>query len=125
MDGLPSGTVTLLFSDVEASTLLLRRLGDRWPEALDLQRSICRAAWSAEGGQEMGTEGDSFFVVFSTAAEGVRAAVTAQQALAAADWPGGETVRVRIGVHTGSPRRHGEGYVGLDVHTAARIAAAA
>jgi hypothetical protein len=71
----------------------------------------------------MGTEGDSFFVVFSSAHQAIRAAVTAQRALQAYPWPDSETLRVRMGLHTGEPERHGEGYIGEDVHLAARIGA--
>jgi hypothetical protein len=78
----PSGTVTMLFSDIEGSTLLLSRLGDRYAEALDGQRSILRDAWSRSGGHEMGTEGDSFFVVFERARDAAAAAIDAQRRLA-------------------------------------------
>ena len=122
---LPSGTVTMLFSDMEASTLLLSRLGDRYVEALDAHRRLLRDAWNRWHGREMGTEGDSFFVVFETAADAVQAAVQAQRGLAAHAWPDGLPMRVRMGVHTGSPATHDGGYVGMDVHRAARIAAAA
>jgi predicted ATPase/class 3 adenylate cyclase len=122
---LPSGTVSLLFSDMEGSTALLARLGEAYREALAGQRRILRAAWTAHGGVEMGTEGDSFFVVFETAPAAVAAAVEAQRALAAYRWPQGEQVKVRMGVHTGSPALHDGGYVGMDVHRGARIAAAA
>jgi predicted ATPase/class 3 adenylate cyclase len=123
---LPSGTVSMLFSDVEQSTLLLRRLGPvAYAEALDSCRRVQRDAWAAFGGFEMGTEGDSFFVVFSRADDALGAAGQAQLGLSQVAWPGGELVRVRMGIHTGSPQRHAGGYVGLDVHRAARIAAAA
>ena len=115
----------MLFSDVEQSTLLLMRLGREYEQALDGCRLAQRAAWAACDGVEMGTEGDSFFVVFSTAEDAVRAAVEAQRALAAREWPNGEQVRVRMGIHTGTPRIHDNGYVGIDVHRAARIAASA
>jgi predicted ATPase/class 3 adenylate cyclase len=115
----------MLFSDIEGSTVLLRRLGDRYGEALSAQRALLRSAFSACGGQEMGTEGDSFFVVFASAGDAVRCCVAAQRALCEHDWPGGVAVRVRIGLHSGEPVRHEDGYVGLDVHRAARIAAAA
>jgi predicted ATPase/class 3 adenylate cyclase len=122
---LPSGTVTLLFSDIEGSTVLLSRLGDAYAEALDGQRRVLRAAWVAHGGIELGTEGDGFFVVFPTADGAVAAACQAQRELATYPWPGGERVRVRMGIHTGAPKVHDGSYVGMDVHRAARIAGAA
>ena len=125
MADLPAGTITMLFSDVEGSTALLGRLGDRYGEVLSALRALLRAAFADYGGREMGTEGDSFFVVFASAADAVRCCVTAQQALAAHDWPDGAAVRVRMGLHSGEPSRHEDGYVGLDVHRAARIAAVA
>jgi predicted ATPase/class 3 adenylate cyclase len=115
----------MLFSDIEGSTALLGRLGDRYGEALEAHRAIIRAAVSACGGHEMGTEGDSFFVVFRSAADAVACCVAAQRALAGQAWPGDGVVRVRMGLHTGEPVRHQDGYVGMDVHRAARIAAAA
>src|SRR5215475_6127539 len=125
MGGLPAGTITMLFTDIEGSTALLRRLGERYADALSAQRALLRAAFADSGGQEMGTEGDSFFVVFGSAADAVRCCVAAQRALSGHDWPGGIPVRVRMGLHSGEPVRHEDGYVGLDVHRAARIAAAA
>ena len=85
--GQPARTVTMLFTDIEGSTVLLRRLGSRWGAALSAHRSIVRAAVTACGGDEMGTEGDSFFVVFASAHEAVRAAVTAQRELQGHPWP--------------------------------------
>ena len=125
MEALPAGTVTMVFTDVEASTALLSRLGSAYAETLDAHRLVLRRAWMAHGGTEMGTEGDSFFVVFPSAPEAVAAVAQAQRDLAGAEWPAGEQVRVRIGVHTGSPVVHDGSYVGMDVHRAARIAAAA
>jgi predicted ATPase/class 3 adenylate cyclase len=125
MRELPSGTVSLVFSDIEGSTVLLSRLGLAYTDALDGHRRIMRRAWSAHDGTEMGTEGDSFFVVFGGADGAVAAAVEAQRELDASSWPAGERLRVRIGVHTGAPRVHEGGYVGMDVHRAARIAASA
>ncbi|HEY7360838.1 MAG TPA: adenylate/guanylate cyclase domain-containing protein, partial [Streptosporangiaceae bacterium] len=125
MGELPTGTVTMLFSDIEGSTVLLNALGDRYGEALSAQRALLRAAFSSFGGREMGTEGDSFFVVFGSARDAVQCCVAAQRALAAHDWPGGVAVRVRMGLHSGEPARHEDGYIGLDVHRAARIAATA
>lgn len=125
MGELPAGTVTLLFSDIEGSTALLSRLGDAYADTLDGQRRLLRQAWAEHGGIELGTEGDSFYVVFPTAEGAVKAAAQAQRQLAAHEWPGGEQVRVRMGVHTGAPTPHDGAYVGLDVHRAARIASAA
>ena len=125
MRKLPTGTVTLLFSDIEGSTALLSRLGDRYAGALSAQRALLRAAFSAAGGWELGTEGDSFFVVFESAGDAVGCCVAGQRALSGHDWPGGVAVRVRMGLHSGEPARHEDGYVGMDVHRAARIAAAA
>jgi predicted ATPase/class 3 adenylate cyclase len=124
-DPLPTGTLTLLFSDIEGSTSLLRETGDRWADVLSAQRRILREAFARHGGRELGTEGDSFFVVFGSAADAVRAAVEGQQELAAHPWPPGGRIRVRMGLHTGEPTPHEDGYVGIDVHLAARVAAAA
>ncbi len=120
----PTGTVTFLFSDIEGSTRLLQQLGDGYPTVLQQQREVLRRAFSEHGGVEHGTEGDSFFVAFADAGGAVAAAVTATRGLTAADWPSGASVRVRIGLHTGAGRLVGGDYVGLDVHRAARIAAA-
>ena len=114
---LPAGVVTLLFSDIEGSTRLLRDLGDAYDEALAEHRRIVRGAVAAHGGVEVDTQGDAFFVAFARASDAVGAAVDAQRALA------GGPVRVRMGLHTGEPRVTAEGYVGVDVHRAARIAA--
>ena len=125
MGELPAGTITMLFTDIEGSTALLRRLGGRYADALSAQRALLRDAFANCGGHEMGTEGDSFFIVFGSAADAVRCCVAAQRALSGHDWPGGIPVRVRMGLHSGEPVRHEDGYVGLDVHRAARIAAVA
>jgi predicted ATPase/class 3 adenylate cyclase len=122
---LPEGTLTLLFTDIEGSTRLLRALGPAYGEVLSTQRRILRSVFARWAGHEMGTEGDSFFVVFRTATSAVRAALDAQRELAAARWPGAAPVRVRMGMHTGEPTRHEDGYVGMDVHLAARVAASA
>ena len=123
MPGLPTGTVTMLFSDIEGSTTLLSRLGDRYAEALSAQRALLRTAFGDCRGKEMGTEGDSFFVVFESAGDAVRCCVAAQRALATYKWPDGVMVRVRMGLHVGFVERAPTGYVGLEVHRAARIAA--
>src|SRR5215468_1699429 len=125
MGGLPAGTITMLFTDIEGSTALLRRLGELYADALSAQRALLRAAFADSGGQEMGTEGDSFFVVFGSAADAVRCCVAAQRALSGHAWPDGVPVRVRMGLHSGEPTWHEGEYVGLDVHRAARIMAAA
>jgi predicted ATPase/class 3 adenylate cyclase len=119
---LPTGTVTFLFTDIEGSTRLLQELGDEWDDVLEDQRRLLRAAITANHGLELATEGDSFFVVFSSAADATQAVVLAQQALDAYAWPGDTSVRVRMGLHTGEGRIVSADYVGLDVHRAARIA---
>ncbi len=124
MTGLPTGTVTYFFSDIEGSTKLLQRLGRDYRHVLDRHGAIIRSGLTDRGGIELSTEGDSFFGVFVTAPEAVDAAATIQQDLAEADWPDGGAVRVRIGLHTGRAELGGANYVGLDVHRAARIAAA-
>jgi class 3 adenylate cyclase len=121
MPSLPVGTVTFVFTDIEDSTELLKRLGDGYPEVLSTHRRIIRGAFNTRDGIEIDTQGDAFFFAFPRARDAVAAAVEAQRAHAAADWPGGEAVRVRIGLHTGEPAIHEEGYVGLDVVRAARI----
>ncbi|MDQ4038713.1 MAG: tetratricopeptide repeat protein [Actinomycetota bacterium] len=125
MTDLPSGTLTLLFSDIEGSTSLLGRLGDRYGDVLSAQRRIMRRAINEHSGHEMGTEGDSFFVVFESVADAVGAAYDAQRGLSEHPWPDGAQVRVRMGVHTGEPARLEDGYVGMDVHRAARVAGCA
>ncbi len=121
----PTGTVTFLFSDIEGSTRLLQRLGDRYGPILEDHRMVMRAAIADAEGQEVLTEGDSFFVVFATAHAAVRCALSAQQGLAARDWPADAPVRVRIGIHTGMAHLEGNDYWGLTVHEAARISSAA
>jgi class 3 adenylate cyclase len=123
--GLPVGVVTLLFSDIEGSTRLLQELGDAYGEVLSDHYRLLREAWLVHGGVEVDTEGDAFFVAFAAPGQAVRAAVAAQRALAAHQWRDGLEVRVRMGVHTGSPRVRGTDYWGIDVHYAARLCAAA
>lgn len=116
---LPSGTVTFLFTDVEGSTKLLNALGpDEYAAALAEHRRILRAAFSAHGGVEVDTQGDALFVAFPAAPSALTAAAEARDGLASGP------IRVRIGLHTGTPQLTAEGYVGSDVHRAARIAAA-
>src|ERR671914_747404 len=124
MTDLPTGTVTFLFTDIEGSTGLLQTLGDRYPAVLDEHAAIIRRAVADGGGVEVSTHGDAFFVVFRSPAGAVRAAIAAQHGLAAHDWPPGPPVRVRMGLHTGEGVLGGDDYAGLDVHRAARIAAA-
>jgi class 3 adenylate cyclase len=121
---LPSGTVTFLFTDIEGSTKLLQRLGDDYARVLGEHQTLLRATWAAYGGAEIDTAGDGFFVAFPSAPEAVAAAADATRALAAHPWPQGTTLQVRMGLHTGTPQVVGDHYVGLDVHRAARIAAA-
>jgi predicted ATPase/class 3 adenylate cyclase len=125
MAELPSGTVTFLFSDIEGSTRLLTHLGDRYVEVLAEHHRALRAAFGEYDGREIRTEGDAFFVVFVRARDAIAAAAAAQLALASSPWPGGTEVRVRMGLHTGEPAVQLDDYVGLDVHRAARICAAA
>ncbi|MFO7572608.1 MAG: adenylate/guanylate cyclase domain-containing protein [Gaiellaceae bacterium] len=113
----PTGVVTFLFTDVEGSTKLLHELGDEYAAALHEHRRLLRQAFDAHGGVEVDTQGDAFFVAFGRASDAVAAAAAAQRALV------GGPINVRMGVHSGEPRLTEEGYVGLDVHKGARIAA--
>src|SRR5947208_5571103 len=115
----PVGTVTFLFTDIEGSTRLLHELGDAYADALADHRRVLREAFARHGGFEVDTQGDAFFIAFARARDAVGAAASAQRALLSGP------IRARIGVHTGEPLRTDEGYVGMDVHRGARIAAAA
>src|SRR5688500_13156141 len=117
----PGGTLTVLHTEIEASTSLTVHLGDRYPEVLAAHRALLRAAFAAHEGYEVDTQGDSFFVVFPRATQAVAAAVAIQRALTAEAWPEGGAVRVRLGLHTGEPIRTAEGYTGLDVIRGSRI----
>jgi YVTN family beta-propeller protein len=122
---LPVGTVTFLFTDIEGSTQLLKRLGgDRYGAALADHQRILRELFAEHGGHEIDTQGDSFFVAFRRAKDAVVTAVAAQRGLAEHAWPDGTELRVRMGIHTGEPAVGGERYVGMGVHRAARICAA-
>jgi DNA-binding NarL/FixJ family response regulator/class 3 adenylate cyclase len=125
MAELPTGTVTFLFSDVEGSTELLRRMRDGYAEVMADHERILRSAFQDSGGHEINTQGDSFFVAFRKPKDAVAAAVKAQRALARHPWPEEAEMRVRIGIHTGEATVAGDQYVGLAVHRAARICAAA
>ncbi|MGD8806496.1 MAG: DUF2791 family P-loop domain-containing protein, partial [Chloroflexota bacterium] len=118
---LPEGTVTFLFTDIQGSTDLLQALGDQYLTLLADHHRILRAVFARWKGQEVSTEGDSFFVSFPRATDAVAAAVEAQRALVAHNWPGGAQVQVRMGLHTGEPWHVEESYAGMDVHRAARI----
>src|SRR5437763_107397 len=113
---LPSGTVTFLFTDIEGSTRLLHELGDAYADALTEHRRVLREAFARHGGVEVDTQGDAFFIAFARASDALAAAEEAQSGL---DGP----IRVRMGLHTGEPVVTDEGYVGIDVPRAARIAA--
>jgi predicted ATPase/class 3 adenylate cyclase len=125
MPDLPIGDVTFLFTDIEGSTKLLQRLGDRYAAVIGAHGRILRDAIARGHGTEVGTEGDAFFAVFREPTGALEAAVHAQRALAQHDWPEGNSVRVRMGMHTGLAVLSGDDYIGLDIHLAARIAAAA
>ncbi|KZE92327.1 putative HTH-type transcriptional regulator [Agromyces sp. NDB4Y10] len=122
---LPTGTVTFLFTDVEGSTRLLEAAADRWPALLADHDRLVRDAITRHDGVVVKTEGDGFFAAFASAADAVSAAADAQRAITAHDWPAGLAPRVRMGLHTGLGLLGGDDYVGIDVHRAARISAAA
>jgi WD40 repeat protein/class 3 adenylate cyclase len=120
-----SGTVTFLFTDIEQSTKLLDQLGDQYAAVLADHHRILRASIAKWNGQEVDTQGDAFFVTFARCMDAVQCAAEAQRALAAHPWPGSQPLRVRMGLHTGEPLIATTGYVGMDVHRAARIGDAA
>ena len=122
---LPTGFVTLLMTDIERSTALLRRLGDAYGELLNGVRGVVREAVLRAGGREIDARADEFFAVFERAPAAVAAAAAIERGLAARAWPGGAEVRVRVGVHSGRPTLTDVGYIGLAVHTTARVCAAA
>jgi class 3 adenylate cyclase len=122
---LPTGFVTLLMTDIERSTALLRRLGDRYGALLNDVRGILRAAVSRASGREIDARADELFAVFERAPAAVDAAVAIQRALGEQPWPDDLKVRVRVGIHSGRPTLTDVGYIGLVVHTTARVCAAA
>jgi class 3 adenylate cyclase len=122
---LPTGFVTLLMTDIEASTGLLRRLGDRYRDLLNDVRGILRAAVLRASGREIDARADEYFAVFERAAAAIEAAVAIQRALGKRAWPDDLEVRVRVGIHSGRPTLTDVGYIGLAVHATARVCSAA
>ena len=118
MRALPTGTVTLVFTDIEGSTRLLHELGERYADVLADHRRVLREAFRRHGGVEVDTQGDAFFYAFASASKALAGAAEAQEELRLGP------VRIRIGIHTGEPMVTDEGYVGVDVHRAARIVSA-
>ena len=125
MAELPSGTVTLMFTDIEGSTRLVQQLGDGYGAVLKEQRRLLRAAVAARGGHEIDCRADELFAAFQRARDGLDAAAEAQRTIGKHAWPDGVAMSVRIGLHTGEPAVDGDVYLGLDVNRAARICAAA
>jgi DNA-binding NarL/FixJ family response regulator/class 3 adenylate cyclase len=121
LSALPTGTVTLLFTDLEGSTGLIRQLGDRYGDLLSDQRRLLQNVVARHGGSQVDTAGDGNFIAFPTARDGVAAAVDAQRAMAGYPWPAEAVVRMRMALHTGEPRLAEQGYHGLGVHLAARL----
>ena len=117
---LPTGTVTLVFTDIEGSTRLLQELGDDYGAVLEGHRRLLRVAFQRHGGVEVDTQGDAFLYVFANATDAIIAAAREAQAALSAG-----AVRVRMGMHTGEPMLTDEGYVGIDIDRAARICSAA
>lgn len=121
----PRGTVALLFTDIEGSTRLLKRLGEDYAAVLQRHRDVLAAVFAVHGGVVVETEGDAMFVAFDKPTAAVAAAIDGQRAILAETWPPGGQVRVRMGMHCGEVELAGGGYVGLSVHVAARVSAAA
>jgi class 3 adenylate cyclase len=122
---LPTGLVTFLLTDIEASTALLRQLGKRYADLLDGVRGVVRQAVLRAGGREVDPHADEFFAVFAAAVDAIEAAVTMQRILGERTWPDDLKCRVRAGIHSGRPTLTETGYIGLSVHTAARVCWAA
>jgi class 3 adenylate cyclase len=118
---LPTGSVTFLMTDIEGSTALLLQLGDRYARALTDTRRIARAAVRRAGGWEVDARADEFFAVFNHAHQAIGASLGIQRSLRDHQWPDGAQVRLRMGIHSGRPTLTDGGYVGVSVHTAARI----
>ncbi len=122
---LPTGFVTFLLTDIEESTALLRQLGDRYADVLNGVRGVVRQAVLAAKGREVDARADEFFAVFEGAAPAIEAAVALQRALSQRAWPDDVQCRLRVGIHSGQPTLTDTGYIGLSVHTAARVCWAA
>jgi class 3 adenylate cyclase len=122
--GLPSGQVTFLLTDIEDSTGLLRLLGDGYADLLDGVRRLLRRAVQRSGGKEVDIRADELFAVFKRSSGALAAALAIQRRVSSRSWPAGAKVRLRMGIHTGRPTLTDGGYVGLAVHTAARICSA-
>jgi predicted ATPase/class 3 adenylate cyclase len=116
--------VSFVFTDIEGSTRLFRRIGDRYPMVLERHHEILRAVWSAYGGAEVKTEGDAFFVAFADATDAIEGCAAAQRALHAERWPADAVIRVRMGIHTGLAHPRGDDYIAFAVHQAARVVSA-
>ena len=121
---LPSGKVTLLLSDIEGSTGLVQELGPSYPDLLEEVRRLIRQVVDTHQGYEVDARADEFFAAFARADDAVAAAIAIQRSMGGRSWPGGRPVRVRIGIHSGSPAVTDTGYVGLPVHVLARVASA-
>jgi class 3 adenylate cyclase len=120
---LPTGFVTFLLADIEGSTLVLRRLGDGYAAVLKDVRDVIRGAVRRCGGRKVDASGDEYLSVFERAAPAIEAAVDLQRSMRERTWPDGLDIRVRIGIHGGRPTLTDTGYVGLSVHTVARVCA--
>jgi predicted ATPase/class 3 adenylate cyclase len=126
MASLPLGIVTFLFTDIEGSTRLLQRLGEKYATVIAEHDQLLQEIWERHNGKVVGTQGDAFFVAFPNAMDALHAVIEAQRVLASHPWTDGINLRVRMGLHTGEPQiSASENYVGIDVHRAARIASAA
>jgi len=121
MSRLPTGTVTFLFTDIEGSTRLLQQLGDRYADVLATHHRLLRTAIQKAKGQVVDTQGDAVFAAFPRARDALLSAVAAQHAVQEQSWPEGIALKVRMGLHTGEPRSGETGYVGIDVHRAAKV----
>src|SRR4051794_26306595 len=122
---LPTGVVTMLFSDIEGSTRLLHDVGDAYGELIADHHRLLRETWREHGGVEVHGDGDSFLVGFAEPRAALEAAAAAQEALARHEWPHRGELRVRMGVHSGTVQVRDDDYWGIEVHYAARLCTAA